>query len=87
MTSENNNNIKAKHSSSIKRGTVLSGVITGEISNFDTFVIDDADASEDSPSILPSKKFQYVMTVNNSKLSRRPYYKKIVRNTFEEQFC
>jgi hypothetical protein len=27
------------------------------------------------------------MTVNNSKLARRPYYKKLMRNHFEPQFC
>jgi hypothetical protein len=57
------------------------------VSNFDTFIFEDADASEESPSTLPSNKFQYIMTVNNSKLARRPYYKKLVSNEFESQFC
>jgi hypothetical protein len=36
---------------------------------------------------MPSNQFHYVMTVNNSKLARRPYYKKLIRNHFERQFC
>jgi len=28
-----------------------------ELSNYDTFVIDDADASEESPTTLPSNQF------------------------------
>jgi hypothetical protein len=35
----------------------------------------DEDECEDSPSTLPSNKFKYVLAVNNSKLSRKPYYK------------
>ena len=56
-------------------------MINKEISNFDTFIFDEADASEESPTAtLPSNKFQYVMTVNNSKLARKPYYKRIIKN-------
>ncbi|TNV74701.1 hypothetical protein FGO68_gene6590 [Halteria grandinella] len=83
---------KLLFSSSVKREQInLAGSNAAfpqaEISNFDTFVFDDAEASEESPSALPSSKFQYVMTVNNSKLARRPYYKQLVKNEFEEQFC
>lgn len=59
----------------MKSGNIIKG---GEISNFDTFIFEEADASEESPTALPSAKFQYVMTVNNSKLARRPYYKRII---------
>jgi hypothetical protein len=45
------------------------------ITDFNTFVYDEADASEESPSTLPSQKFKYIMTVNNSKLARKHYYK------------
>lgn len=45
--------------------------------------LDDEDESEtngllshaESPSALPSNKYRHVMAVNNSKLSRKPYYK------------
>ena len=63
------------------------GNIASEVSRFDTFVFDEADASEESPTALPSAKFEYVMTVNNSKLARRPYYKRLLKNEFEHQFC
>jgi len=53
----------------------------------DTFIYDEADASEESPTALPSNKFQYVMTVNNSKLARKPYYKRLSNNRFEPLFC
>lgn len=83
---------KQLFSSSVKREQINLGVPNAafpqaDVSNFDTFVFDDAEASEESPSALPSSKFQYVMTVNNSKLARRPYYKQLVKNEFEEQFC
>jgi hypothetical protein len=58
-----------------------------EASEFNTFVFDEAEASEESPTTMPSNQFHYVMTVNNSKLARRPYYKKFMRNHFEPQFC
>jgi hypothetical protein len=58
-----------------------------ETSEFNTFVFDEAEASEESPTTMPSNQFHYVMTVNNSKLARRPYYKKLMRNYFEPQFC
>lgn len=53
----------------------------------DTFIYDEADASEESPTALPSNKFQYIMNINNSKLARKPYYKRLVNNQFETQFC
>jgi hypothetical protein len=57
---------------------------TNVISVYDTFIGgDEADASEESPSALPSNQFLYVMTVNNSKLARKPYYKKLLSNQFE----
>lgn len=71
-------------SGSVKKNT---GNIISDVSGFDTFVFDEADASEESPTALPSNKFQYIMTVNNSKLARRPYYKRLLKNEFEHQFC
>ena len=59
----------------------------GGLSAIDTFICDEADASDESPTALPSNKFQYVMTVNNSKLARKPYYKRLASNMFEQQFC
>jgi hypothetical protein len=56
------------------------------LSAIDTFIYDEADASEESPTALPSNKFQYVMTVNNSKLARKPYYKRLANNRFEPLF-
>ncbi len=56
------------------------------VTDFNTFVYDEADASEESPTTMPSNKFNYVMTVNNSKLARKPYYKKLLTNHFESQF-
>ncbi len=57
------------------------------ISDFNTFVYDEADASDESPTTaMPSNKFNYVMTVNNSKLARKPYYKKLITNHFESHF-
>ena len=53
----------------------------------DTFIYDEADASEESPTALPSNKFQYIMNINNSKLARKPYYKRLLNNQFETQFC
>jgi hypothetical protein len=53
------------------------------VTDFNTFVFDEADASEESPTTMPSNKFKYVMTVNNSKLSRKSYYKKLLTNHFE----
>jgi hypothetical protein len=35
---------------------------------------------------MPSNKFNYVMTVNNSKLARKPYYKNLLKNHFEKLF-
>lgn len=31
--------------------------------------------NEESPQTLPSNKHKYIMAVNNSKISRKPYYK------------
>jgi hypothetical protein len=60
---------------------------TTEMSEFNTFVCDEADASEESPTTLPSNQFHYIMTVNNSKLARKTYYKSLMKNHFEPQFC
>ena len=56
------------------------------VTDFNTFVFDEADASEESPTTMPSNKFNYVMTVNNSKLSRKSYYKKLLTDHFENHF-
>jgi hypothetical protein len=73
----------ARYSSKMQVGTA----IKEDGSEFNTFLFDEAEASEESPSTLPSNQFHYVMTVNNSKLARRPYYKKLLKNHFEQQFC
>jgi len=73
----------ARYSSKMQVGTA----IKEDGSEFNTFLFDEAEASEESPSTLPSNQFHYVMTVNNSKLARRPYYKKLMKNHFEQQFC
>ncbi|CDW85630.1 leucine rich repeat protein [Stylonychia lemnae] len=45
------------------------------------------EGNDESPSTLPSNKYKYIMSVNNSKLARKPYYKQIQRNRFEREFC
>ena len=42
------------------------------------FLCEEADASdEESTTILSSNKLNYVLSVNNSKLARKPYYKQL----------
>ena len=55
--------------------------------DYDPLCGDDGEASEESPTALPSNKFKYVMAVNNSKLARKPYYKQLQKNKFEREFC
>ena len=75
---DQDNEEDVRYNSKIQLGTAIK-----EDSEFNTFVFDEAEASEESPSTLPSNQFHYVMTVNNSKLARRPYYKKLLKNHFE----
>jgi hypothetical protein len=41
----------------------------------------------ESPSSLPCNKNMYVMSINNSKLARKPYYNQIKKNKFEKEYC